>query len=321
MTINQQFFTESMVRDLEKEGVSHNTPTSLSILRLQSTFLYNIQTTTAAIDVNFNEIESVPVEYRSERIGDIYDQITRMEFSKPQLVASLSQCSSPTLRLKLFTEITNFCKENLEVINELLNKRQQFSKELGFANFSSYALNYQSFPTDPTGLIEQLIRCHSYIEPKLENEYAILLDRKALQEQESRFNPVSLHPSDIPFYIQTYLDSQLVDKFPNFTRFHSVENYFTIFNVIEGVSNLLGILFGINTDVKMCVGDETWSNDIIKLSLSRKNNLIGYLYLDLFARPGKTTNSAAKFNIHCGKRKSLSSEEVQLPIVVLSCNF
>ena len=187
MTINQQFFTESMLRDLEKEGVSHNTPTSLSILRLQSTFLYNIQTTTAAIDVNFNEIESVPVEYRSERIGDIYDQITRMEFSKPQLVASLSQCSSPTLRLKLFTEITNFCKENLEVINELLNKRQQFSKELGFANFSSYALNYQSFPTDPTGLIEQLIRCHSYIEPKLENEYAILLDRKALQEQESRF--------------------------------------------------------------------------------------------------------------------------------------
>jgi mitochondrial intermediate peptidase len=321
LTPSQQLFVENMLRDLEKEGIDHKTPTALSILRLQSTFLYNIHTSKIAIPVDFNELESIPTSFRPIRPGSVYNSTTPIPLSKPELVSSLNYCSSPSLRSKLFDGVSTICKENLPVLKDLLSARQDFSKGLGFANYSAYALNYQSFRIDPETLIEKLCKCHEYLSPKLNNEYSILLDKKALQEQESRQNPVSLLPSDIPYYIQKHLDSQLADKFPEYSPYHSIKNYFTIYNILQGVTSLLNTLFNLTSDIKIVSGEETWSNDIIKLSLFRKGNAVGYLYLDLFTRPGKRISTAAKFNIYCGKRKSMSSAEMQLPIVVLSCSF
>ena len=321
LTAAQQFFALTLLKDLEKEGISLQTSTSLSILRLQSLFLYNIHTTKSNVEVTLNEIASVPTIYRPEREGDVYNQLTTISLSKNEIMSCLNKCPNPTLRLKLFETGSTSCKENSEVLTNLLTKREDFSKELGFSNFSSYALFYQSFPIDPIILTEKLVRCHEYVLPKLNNEYSILLDKKALEEQVSRYNPVSLHPSDIPYYINKYLESQLTDKFPGYTTHHSIKNYFTIYNVLEGVNNLIAVLFKIKCEIEICKGEETWSNDIIKITLCQHGKNLGYLYLDLFARPGKSSMPAAKFNVFCAKRKSLGSQEMQEPRVIISCNF
>ena len=318
---NQQFFTDTMLKDLEKEGITHNTPTSLSILRLQSMFMHNIQLSKYKIEVSLEEMEGVPTDYRPVREGSMYSPMTEIFLTKSQLISSLNYCFVPSLRVKLFDGISNFCSENLEVLEDLLHQRQQFSSEVGFQNYAEYGLKYQSFPTQPDVLVERLKRCHDYVSPKLENEYAILLDIKALEEQVSRYDPVSLLPSDMSFYMQKHLDSQLNIYFPGYTSHHSIKNYFSIHNVLEGIRNLLTVLFRITCEISVCRGEETWSNDIIKVQMTQGGVNIGLLYLDLFSRPGKSSHPAAKFNIICGKNKSIYSTTPQLPVVVLSCNF
>lgn len=321
LTPSQQLFAHNLLRDLEKEGISSTSSTSLDIQRLQSEFSINIRKYKAEIQADFKEIEGIPSKYRPERQGDIYSPSTSILFSKSQLISSMNMCDKPNLRKKLFTGISSFAPENDKILEKLIETRYKFSKELGYANFSAFTLNYQSFPISPDNLLTKLFNCHEHLKWKLENEYAVLLDKKALEEQISRFNPVSLEPWDIPYYIQRILENQLTEKFPKYTSFHAAKNYFTVYNVLEGISSLLKVIFRVTIKIDMCPSEEAWSNDLIKLNFfDDGHEEIGVLYLDLFERKGKSQIPAAKFNIVCARGCS-EKEGFQKPVAVLSCNF
>lgn len=319
LTQAEQFFTDSALRDLKKDGFG--TPdTASSIQRLQSQFIQNLRDSKSQVNVKFEEMESINIHYRPERPNDKFEEENICHFNKQELIGILNYCKSPSLRPKIFESLSNFASENYQVLDSLVAKRHSFSQSAGFQNFSHFALAHQSFPVMPDVLLESLHRCSSALRSKLENEYAILLDQKALNEQVSRANPVSLHPSDIPFYMQKYLDQSLTKKFPSFSSFHSIQKYFTIFNILEGVKSLLSVQFNLESTLTECPPSETWSNDIFKLTIFHNNGILGVIYLDLFQRLGKSSSPAAKFNIVCGRKKNELYEK-QIPIVVLSTNF
>jgi intermediate peptidase len=113
---------------------------------------------------------------------------------------------------------------------------------------------------------------------------------------------------------------KMVEKFPTYSSYHFAENYFTVFNVLEGVKALLEVQFGLQGDFVMCPSEETWSNDIVKGTLKKQGAVVGVIYFDLFQRPGKSS-APAKFNIICGRGASKYFKEKQVPVVALSTNF
>ena len=315
----EKFFTDSVIRDLKKDGFG--TPETASLIqRLQSQFIQNIRDSKSEVNAKFDEMESINIHYRPERLADKYSEDNLCLFNKQELTSILNYCKSPTLRPKIFEALSNLAKENYGVLDQLIKCRNSFSLSAGFQNFSHFALAHQSFPVMPDTLLNSLHRCSEALRPKLENEYSILLDQKALTEQVSRSNPVSLHPSDIPFYMQKHLDTSLTQTFPSYSSFHSIQKYFSISNILEGVKALLSVQFHLEAQIVPCPSSETWSNDIFKLNILHNNEPLGVIYLDLFERRGKSTSPAAKFNIVCG-RKQTAAYEAQVPVVVLSTNF
>lgn len=315
----EKFFIDSVIRDLKKDGLG--TPEAASMIqRLESQFIQNIRDSKSEVNVKFEEMESVNIHHRPERVGDKYNEENLCYFNKQELTSILNYCKSPTLRIKIFDALSYLAKENYEVLDQIVQSKNSFSLSAGFQNFSHFALAHQSFTVMPDSLLESLHRCSEVLRPKLENEYSILLDQKALSEQVSRANPVSLHPSDISFYMQKCLDNSLAEKFPSYSSFHSIQKYFSISNILEGVKTLLSVQFSLEASISPCPSDETWSNDIFKMTIFHNKEILGIVYLDLFERLGKSTSPAAKFNIVCARKKTEVSEG-QVPVVVLSTNF
>ncbi|CAG9317921.1 unnamed protein product [Blepharisma stoltei] len=325
LTQSQQLFAISLLKEFEKEG-THLTDSivkdhSLNILKLQSQYLNNIDFSKAKLLFAFEEIESIPMSLIPERLGDKYDDLIEVEYDKEDLLSIVNHSESPKIRERAWKASGNVNISNKAVLKSLISERKQLANSLGFENFAEYSMQYKMFSGNVKELIENLVACHGYLEPKLKNEYDIILDRKALNEQISRKNPVKLEGWDISYYSQRYIDEIKTQKLKNFTKHYNDENFFTFFNIFEGIKELCSSLFGISIEICMANTDEAWSNDIVKLAFSKNGSLIGYLYMDLFQRNNKANRGASNYNIVCPKKVSINSNEHQIPISVLSCNF
>jgi Zn-dependent oligopeptidase len=66
---------------------------------------------------------------------------------------------------------------------------------------------------------------------------------------------------------------------------------------LDGVRMLCDVLFGVEVVVEKAGADERWCNDLLRLEFRGRGAVLGYVYLDLYARPGKFATRAAKLNV------------------------
>jgi len=317
LTPSQQLVTLALIKEFEKEGTHCNSSSSYRMFELQEEFLRNSDSVQATLEFAFEEIEQVPTQLRPDRLGKVYGELNQKTYSKAELKALLSNSPSSSVRKQAFDSINNLAPQNSDVLNQLLEERNKLAKQRGFRCYSSYLINYQMFPIDTNALQDLLVKCHSFLYPKLQNEYSILQDRKALKEQVSRESPVALEPWDFSYYMNSYLHYQKLTNCPYFSKHYEESNFFTIKNVLNGVKQLCGVL-GTDFDFSIADKTESWSNDIIKAEFKKQGRLVGVLYFDLFTRPGKLSTGPYKLNVVCPK---LSQSNYQVPISVLACNF
>ncbi|KAJ1674284.1 Mitochondrial intermediate peptidase [Spiromyces aspiralis] len=123
--------------------------------------------------------------------------------------------------------------------------------------------------------------------------------------------------------------------------------YFSLGRVMSGLSRLLTHLYGIELRPVAPRPGELWHPEIRKLEVvdaDGGSRLLGIIYCDVFARPGKTNVGAAHFTVRCSRRvdddlafpeldpETAGSNETifadrssgkvfQLPLVVLTCDF
>ena len=93
--------------------------------------------------------------------------------------------------------------------------------------------------------------------------------------------------------------------------------FFPIYKVMEGLFNIIHTLYGMTLEEMK--GVDTWHPDVTCYRvMDSDNNLRGYVYVDLFARPHK--RGGAWMNSFQSRRISADGE-VQLPIATVTCNF
>ncbi|KAG9452439.1 hypothetical protein H6P81_005343 [Aristolochia fimbriata] len=200
-------------------------------------------------------------------------------------------------------------RENLKVLDRLIAARDELAKIMGYKSYAEFAVhpNIASTPDVVTSFLKDL---SEVVQDKADEEFkAIRNFKRKLCNEKS----MDLEPWD-EAYFTAMMKSSSFDLDPSV-----VASYFPLSQCIEGLKVLVESLFGATFCTIPLAPGESWHSDVLKLSLHHpKEGDLGYLYLDLYSRPGKFP-ICAHFAIKGARR--ISAMEYQLPVVALVCNF
>ncbi|MDP3558927.1 MAG: M3 family metallopeptidase [Legionellaceae bacterium] len=189
--------------------------------------------------------------------------------------------------------------DNTAAMQKILSLRQQKAHLLGWKNFADYALapRMANSSQEVLDFLQSLLKLSH---TQAQKEYQAL---EAFAQQK-------LHAWDIAYWSEkkrqaTYQISQ-----------EALRPYFPLPKVLQGFYQIIKTLFGIRFEP---VSTSTWHPDVQCLAAYDQNNqLRGYIYLDLFARPHKRSGA---WMDSLQSRRKLPDQTIQYPIATLTCNF
>lgn len=193
--------------------------------------------------------------------------------------------------------------DNSKLIEKLLELRAQEAKLLGFNNYAE--LKLQTRMAENSGQVAEFLQnLATKSKPFAEN------DLKQLQEfAKENLGIDELEPWDVAFASENLR----VNKY-DYSE-NEIKQYFTEPQVVKGLFQVIKTLY--NVDFK-AVDLSVWHQDVRSYqAIDANNNVIGILYMDLFARNGKQSGAW----VSSERDRRLTKDKLQKPIVYLTCNF
>jgi Zn-dependent oligopeptidase len=272
--------------------------------------------------------------------------------SSPEQEEILKYCNSSATRKK-YSIINNNIgyKKNMKVLQKILEMRHKLSNILGYKNNIDYKLSYDRIAKKEI----QINSLANKLIPKLKNnaynEYNTILNYfvnniNSFDEniKSNILNNIINHHNinngvhklnnkinkyDFSYFSNIYrekyygIDSNIIKKyFPlNYTISRVFKIYEKIFSIkIERIKNIKPFQIWHKDVILYCVIDN--SNKVNKVNkinkINKKNNILGYLYLDLFPRENKY-NHAGTFDIQPSYINK--NNKRVLPVTAIVCNF
>ena len=102
----------------------------------------------------------------------------------------------------------------------------------------------------------------------------------------------------------------------------SIRKYFTVDSVLHGVGTLFERVFKVKMKEVGVENDESWCRPNVRKFVFydvESSKLLGHVYLDLYARPGKPPG-ASHYVLRCGRLDTNTNTE-QRPLVAITCGF
>ena len=258
------------------------------------------------LTVTEQQIQGLPEDYKNARkIPEGY----RITLDYPSYIPFMQYATDEAARKELYLKyLSRAADKNLDILKEILHLRNQIVELLGYPTFATYQQE-EMMAKKPQNVWAFLNELKDKIRPIAQQEYAELLAIKKQQNNDENATVVNSWESS--FYKNILLKQQYdLDN-------EQVKEYFSLPNVLNGLFQISGELFGItfteNTDVKK------WHPEVqyfeVRNTLDR--SMVGHLYLDLFPRANKY-NHAACFPLVQGRQ---TETDYQLPVLALVCNF
>jgi oligopeptidase A len=194
--------------------------------------------------------------------------------------------------------------DNSALIEQALALRAEESTLLGFKHFAELRLQTRMANTDleVTDFLRQLAQ---RAKPFAERD---LLELKAYAKTE--LGLANLEPWDNAFASECLREARYAYSDDE------VKQYFTEPRVLSGLFAVVQTLF--NVELKTCEVNG-WHPDVRAASVhNAKGDTLGYLLMDLYARPAKQGGAWVDSERNRRKRETV---EVQTPVVYLTCNF
>lgn len=267
-----------------------------------------------ALDVtDFDRLQGLPEAIISEakaKAASLGKDGWSFTLKAPCWVPFMESCFDRKLREEMYrayvTRASDFGEsqfDNSAIITNILSARHEKAKLLGFDSFA-----HLSFATkmaaDPKRALELMTELSQKARSRAEAEYQMLI------EYASSYLGISdLMPWDISFVAQKIKEERYTFKDED------LRQYFPVKRCIDGLFDLLSSLYGVSVAEKQ---GELWNPSVKLYELKdRADHLIGYFYMDLFARDGK--RSGAWMDDAVGRWKT--DRHTQLPVAYLVCNF
>ncbi|XP_072999622.1 probable thimet oligopeptidase isoform X1 [Typha latifolia] len=197
-------------------------------------------------------------------------------------------------------------KENLDILENLVQLRHKFSLLLGYSNYADFA-------TEPR-MARSSAKVFEFLEEVSENlsdlanrELNMLKDLKRKEEGDSPFGM-----EDLLYYIRR-AEEQLLDL-----DLGEVRQYFPMNLVLSGLFKIFQDLFGLRFQEIEDV--EVWHETVSVFSVldASSADLLGYFYLDISFREGKFTHTCV-VPLQNGSLSSNGARQVPVALLISQC--
>jgi mitochondrial intermediate peptidase len=197
-------------------------------------------------------------------------------------------------------------RRTVDRLEKLLLKRAELAQLTGHPDFAHMNLSDKMSKT-PRAVNNFLLSLNQGNKGQVQAELAQLLQVK--QQLENKADRVDA-------WDHGYLLNRLYKSQPKSglrtsksRLYDSTRAYFSLGNVMQGLSSLFESLYGIRLVPKATLAGETWDPEVRRLDVySDRDEHIATMYCDLFSRPGKPPNPA-HFTLMCSRE--ISDEEIQ----------
>ena len=200
------------------------------------------------------------------------------------------------------SDLSDKDKDNTNNINKILLNKKRLANLLGFSDYASMALT-----TKMANSSKEVINFLDDLANKAKPfAYKDMVDLKNYGHK--------LKIKDIEAWDIAYLSEKIKEERFNYSE-QEVKNYFPDHKVIEGLFKVVESIYGIYIKKEIT---EVWHKDVKFYKITNKSDkLIGYFYLDLYAR--KSKRGGAWMDEAISKYKF--PNEHTSPVAYLTCNF
>mmetsp|Transcript_3773 Transcript_3773/g.7724 ORF Transcript_3773/g.7724 Transcript_3773/m.7724 type:complete len:507 (-) Transcript_3773:78-1598(-) len=194
-------------------------------------------------------------------VGSVLRFATNREVRKRVLTAVVAKASSGK-------------NDNRKVAFEMLRKRQQVARFLGFQNYTALSLSTKMARRPEISQLLGEIKSAAWDKATVELQ--------ELQEFATSLGFVGkLEAHDVPHYTgKWYKKKHAID-------FLKIAQYLELDNIMKGMFELTERLYGVTIDEAPANSTQIWDPTIRFYRLRRNSTTIAHAYFDLFSRPGQ----------------------------------
>ncbi|WP_048151891.1 M3 family metallopeptidase [Methanolacinia paynteri] len=286
---------------LPEENLTRVREMNAELSAIKTEFNSNLNNDNSSITFTGEELEGVPDE----------DLSSFSRTPEGDYIATVSQGYSTVMtyadsgdtRKRMYEAYNDVQGEaNTPLLEEAIVLRENIAKEMRYTTWADYTIRNR-MAENATVVIEFLDSLKEPLSEKIEEETAVILEIK----QEIDPGATEIYPWDI-----RYLEHILIMRDYNYDV-AEFKKYFPSDNVVDGVFNTTGMLFGV--DFNEVQDAPVWSPDVRLFEVSNRsdNRTLGYLYLDLYHRDGKYTGYATS-QLISGREKNGT---YSLPVAII----
>lgn len=301
-------YVEELIQDYKRSGVdldekSRNRIRALQdeIVALGQSFNKNIREDVRSISVSSaSELEGLPQDYIDAHPAGEDGKIT-LTTSYPDYIPVMQYAKNDALRLAFYKEFRKRgYPANEKVLKDLLIKRAELAKILGYSDYASYVTEDLMIKT-PENARNFINKINVLAKKQANEEYQLLLNRL------KQIDPNATRVGD---WQKAYLE-ELVKTEQFDVDSQKIREYFNYNAVRDGIFDLTETMFGVTIKPWQT---EVWHESVESYEMWEGDHLVGKFFLDMHPREGKY-NHAAAFGYQDGVKG------VQPPILALVCNF
>lgn len=228
----------------------------------------------------------------------------------PNYLPIMQYAENRELREKMYhayvtraSEFSPAGKDNLPIINRLLELRVEDAHLLGYKNFAEVSL-VRKMAESPEQVVSFLRELAAKAKPAAEKEMEELID----------YGKNMLGIKDVQTWDLSFISEKLREAKFSYSE-NEVKQYFTEPAVLKGMFGLVEKMFSIKIKEKKA---PVWNDDVKFFVIEDKEGKeIAGFYMDLYARNGK--RGGAWMNDQISRREV--DGKIQKPIAYLVCNF
>ncbi|KAI2635970.1 peptidase family M3 [Xylaria nigripes] len=229
--------------------------------------------------------------------------ILRLPTLDPVASSALRSVHDEETRKEIFYATRTASKRSVATLEMMLKQRARLASLSGFQSFGHMTLQDKMMAKTPESVDQFLQALARHNRPFVKAELADLEKEKCRKLGLS--SDVSIQPWDRDYYMESIRagmrSGRKTDDF--------LAAYFPLGAVMQGLSKLLGRLYGIRFVPRDPLPGEMWHPDVRRLDVvSDTDGIVAVLYCDLFYREGKSPNPA-HYTLRCSR--DISEDEIQ----------
>ncbi len=249
-------------------------------------------------------------QYAEQKSLDGY----RITLEMPCYIAVITYADDRHLREQIYTAFTTRASEqffdkswdNSQLMVEIVSKRQEKAKLLGFDNYAELSLQ--------TKMAANVGQVKSFLEDLSNKAYA-----RARQEfdQLRTFAMEEGLQDELQAWDVAYYSEKLKQRQYSISD-EDLKPYFSAHKVLDGLLRIAETLFELKIEEVVKQRPEFWHDDVLFYRIDNlQGQVLGYFYLDLYARPNKRGGA---WMDECLGRYVIG-EQRQHPVAYLTCNL